>query len=392
MDRSRLSALAGTAFIALVAIWIFSAHALPAGAGTKVLVPSPDGLQLADFDHTPDELKLFLANRGAAPITVAQVQIDAAYWDFTLSPGRTIPPGTAATLVVPYAWDQSAELTVNLVTSLGSIVAIGLSPENGVYRVPVKSWRLLTPLQLATLATLALGFTLLISSAGGRPIAIPLHWRDAATAALCSVIAWQIVRAIVGDAESATIRPDIWRGTTPLLIAAAIGYGATMALARTAARHRRHASATALTVGVFVSMTLHLAATGMTTADMAAKGQDDMILAALRELLLFLVVRAAIVAAATETPAPWTPSALAAGIAAAVVVTVAVPSSAPFLRSQIWGPMLTALALGADGFVIVTAWQSRAERLEAPTDLITIRNAITSAAAVGVWAAVSALL
>ena len=80
-----------------------------------------------------------------------------------------------------------------------------------------------------------------------------------------------------------------------------------------------------------------------------------MILAALRELLVFLIVRAAIVAAVIDTPAPWTIPALAAGIGASVAVAVVIPPSAPLLRSQIWGPRLTALALDADGFVIVRA-------------------------------------
>jgi len=217
-------------------------------------------------------------------------------------------------------------------------------------------------------------------------------WRDALTAALCSVIAWQIVGTIAGDAEASTIRPGIWRGVMPLLIAVLAGYGGALLARRGSTPRDRGDAGPALLIAVLLPLTLHIAAAGMTAADFAAKGQDVLILPALRQLLLVLVLPTAVAVVVPERPLAWPPAMLAAAAGLAVTAAVGVALAAPLLRSQIWGPMLTATALGADAALIQLAWQLRASRFAAPIDLITGRSALTSVTAVGVWIVVSGLL
>jgi ZIP family zinc transporter len=60
-----------------------------------------------------------VTNGGADPVTVAQVQVDDAYWDFEISPAATIPRLAGATITIPYPWVQDEAHFVKLVSSNG---------------------------------------------------------------------------------------------------------------------------------------------------------------------------------------------------------------------------------------------------------------------------------
>lgn len=59
-------------------------------------------------------------NTGSEPLTIAQVQVDSAYWMFTIEPGQTLAPGVTGTVAVPYLWVQNELHTITLVTSTGA--------------------------------------------------------------------------------------------------------------------------------------------------------------------------------------------------------------------------------------------------------------------------------
>jgi zinc transporter ZupT len=67
----------------------------------------------------PGQIVLEVTNGGADPVTVAQVQVDAAYWSFTMSPDKTIPRLRSATITIPYEWVQDETHVVRLISSNG---------------------------------------------------------------------------------------------------------------------------------------------------------------------------------------------------------------------------------------------------------------------------------
>jgi hypothetical protein len=67
----------------------------------------------------PDQIVVEITNGGADPVTIAQVQVDDAYWAFTISPDRTIPRLGQATVTLPYPWVQDEAHLVKLVSSNG---------------------------------------------------------------------------------------------------------------------------------------------------------------------------------------------------------------------------------------------------------------------------------
>jgi ZIP family zinc transporter len=60
-----------------------------------------------------------VTNGGADPVTIAQVQVDDAYWDFEITPSATIPRLGGATITIPYPWVQDEAHFVKLLSSNG---------------------------------------------------------------------------------------------------------------------------------------------------------------------------------------------------------------------------------------------------------------------------------
>ncbi len=58
-------------------------------------------------------------NDGPDPVTIAQVQVDEAYWSFTAEPGTTLAHLGRTTLTIPYPWVEGDAHALRLVTSTG---------------------------------------------------------------------------------------------------------------------------------------------------------------------------------------------------------------------------------------------------------------------------------
>ena len=78
-------------------------------------------------------IELHVRNDGPDPVTVAQVLVNDAYRDFTITDG-TVGRLESATVRVPYPWDDGLPVTIGLVTSTGLVIekeieAAALTPE-----------------------------------------------------------------------------------------------------------------------------------------------------------------------------------------------------------------------------------------------------------------------
>jgi zinc transporter ZupT len=90
-----------------------------AGLGTRTAPP----IEELTIDRitlpAPDQIVVQVTNGGADPVTVAQVQVDDAYWAFDISPDATIPRLGRATVTLPYPWVQDETHLIKLVSSNG---------------------------------------------------------------------------------------------------------------------------------------------------------------------------------------------------------------------------------------------------------------------------------
>jgi zinc transporter ZupT len=67
----------------------------------------------------PGVVRLEVVNGGPDPVTVAQVMVDEAFWQFTVTPGPTIGRLGRATIELPYPWVENETHHVTVLTSTG---------------------------------------------------------------------------------------------------------------------------------------------------------------------------------------------------------------------------------------------------------------------------------
>lgn len=67
----------------------------------------------------PNVIELSLVNGGPDPVTVAQMSVDDAFWQFTITPDATIPRLGHATVTIPYPWIRDEAHAISLISSTG---------------------------------------------------------------------------------------------------------------------------------------------------------------------------------------------------------------------------------------------------------------------------------
>ncbi|AWC22874.1 zinc transporter ZupT [Aminobacter sp. MSH1] len=70
-----------------------------------------------------DGISVLVRAGGSEPMTIAQVQVDDAYWQFTQDPPGPLARGSSAWIHVPFPWVLGEAHAVNLVTSTGATFA-----------------------------------------------------------------------------------------------------------------------------------------------------------------------------------------------------------------------------------------------------------------------------
>ncbi len=123
MPRSNLSLARRWvwALVPLVLLLVLVAVLLrfgPLGVFVKAFPPVEE-LTIDRVSLAPGTMVIHVTNGGPQPVTVAQVLIDEAYWEFTIEPGHTVPRLGRATITVPYPWVEGETHHIKLLTSTG---------------------------------------------------------------------------------------------------------------------------------------------------------------------------------------------------------------------------------------------------------------------------------
>jgi zinc transporter, ZIP family len=75
----------------------------------RVRLPEPGMIELSIFNDGPD------------PISIAQVRVDDAYWQFEMSPAGELERLESATVAIPYPWVKDEAHAITLVSSTGTV-------------------------------------------------------------------------------------------------------------------------------------------------------------------------------------------------------------------------------------------------------------------------------
>jgi zinc transporter ZupT len=113
---SLLWAVVPLLLLAGVLAWIVRTDA---GLGVRT-VPPIETLSIQRVTlPAPGEIELEVVNDGPDPITIAQVLVDEAYWQFTMEPSGPLDRLQAATIAIPYPWVEGEGHAIALISSTG---------------------------------------------------------------------------------------------------------------------------------------------------------------------------------------------------------------------------------------------------------------------------------
>lgn len=82
-------------------------------------VPPVEDLTIERVVLRPGVIMVHLVNGGPQPVTVSQVLVDEAYWQFTISPGPTVPRLGRATLTLAYPWVEGESHHLRVLSATG---------------------------------------------------------------------------------------------------------------------------------------------------------------------------------------------------------------------------------------------------------------------------------
>ena len=166
----------------------------------------------------PDGIIVTVLNDGSDPVTIAQVQVDEAFWSFTSDTGRVLNHLGRATLTIPYPWVEGDAHVLRIVTSTGVTFDYEVA-------VAVETPR--------PEARFFLVFTLIGVYVGVLPVAIGLLWfpmvarlgrtgRDFLLALTIGLLLFLLADAGGEGIEAASVLPESYQGIV-LFVFGALG-------------------------------------------------------------------------------------------------------------------------------------------------------------------------
>ena len=91
-----------------------------AGIGREDVPPVEDLTATRVALPTENELVVHVTNGGPDPVTIQQVTVNEALWDFEMTPDNTVPPRGSAEISIPYTWVEGEAYGIGMISSSGT--------------------------------------------------------------------------------------------------------------------------------------------------------------------------------------------------------------------------------------------------------------------------------
>ena len=227
-------------------------------------VPPVDAIAVERTVLEHGVIRLHVRNDGTAPVTIAQVIVDDAFWQHTADP-RTLGRLGTATVTVAYPWEEGQPLDMALVTSTGvriphEVAVASLTPKLGVH---------------------ALGdYAVLGVAIGVVPVAVGLLWLPALRRASAGwarfflafavgLLAFLLVETVAEGLAQASEAPARLRGVEVF----AVGFAAVLAAMAGLSRALAGRVGLGLAYLVAVGVGLHNLGEGLAVSSAIAAGE-----------------------------------------------------------------------------------------------------------------------
>jgi zinc transporter ZupT len=83
-------------------------------------LPPVENLSIQQIELSPGEFRVHVVNGGPDPVTIAQVLVDEAYWQFSMEPDQTLDRLESAVVLIEYPWVETEAHEIVLLTSTGA--------------------------------------------------------------------------------------------------------------------------------------------------------------------------------------------------------------------------------------------------------------------------------
>lgn len=98
--------------------------------------PPPEELAFERVEMREGQFVLHVRNAVSAPVSIAQVMVDDAFWSFTAEPSAALDGFGATTLTIPYPWVAGEPHVIGVVTNTGlvwtyDVAVAGETPQPG---------------------------------------------------------------------------------------------------------------------------------------------------------------------------------------------------------------------------------------------------------------------
>src|ERR687895_1530559 len=240
-----------------------------AGVGREDAPPVEDLTVQRVALPTRYEFVLSVRNGGPEPVTLSQVVVNDAIWDFEAEPDNTIPRLGSATVTIPYSWVEGEAYEMVLITSTGTTFDA---------EVPVA---VLTP-QFS--GETFFGYALIGTYVGVVPVALGLLWypflrrlgragMNFVLALTVGLLAFLVIDTMEEAIESATELPGVFSGIPLVILVALLTLLGLLAAERLFHRGREAASRLGTSYRISFGIGLHNFGEGLAIGAAFALGE-----------------------------------------------------------------------------------------------------------------------
>ncbi|MDX1000831.1 metal transporter [Sinorhizobium medicae] len=233
------------AVLALAIVWLLQTNPLQ---GFNNGAPPVENLTIERTILDHGGLRLLVRAGGSDPMAIAQVQVDAAYWEFSQEPQGPIARGDTAWISLPFPWVLGETHNVTLVTNTGATFD---------HQIAVA-----VPTPVATSGSLW-SQGILGAFVGILPVAIGLMCYPALRGAgqgtmtfllalTVGLLAFLLVDTVVEALEFASASAPIFQGSVMVVLTAAASFLILMAVGR------RRGTPTGLALATFIALGIGL--------------------------------------------------------------------------------------------------------------------------------------
>ncbi|MHB0952779.1 MAG: ZIP family metal transporter [Allorhizobium sp.] len=194
------------------------------------------------LDH--DGVRLFVRAGGSDPMVIAQVQVDAAYWEFNQEPQGPIARGDTAWISLPFPWVLGETHNVTFVTNTGATfdhqISVAVATSGSLWSQAILGAFVgILPVAIGLMCYPAL------RGAGQGTMTFLL-------ALTVGLLAFLLVDTLVEALEFASVSAPIFQGSVMVVLTAAASFLVLMAVGR------RRGTPTGLALATFIAFGIGL--------------------------------------------------------------------------------------------------------------------------------------